>query len=132
MKSHDEEGGEDDIGEEGDEVDHFPIRLTIIKIVTWIVHISSSMLREAKHKPLDTHEIDCFKIDGLQSINQSMSSSLGSFHLHPLDKGYSNKSPGESKATNHLNRHSFENSGRPPTVDCHIMEPPYGGSIIWP
>ena len=41
MKSHDEEGGEDDIGEEGDEVDHFPIRLTIIKIVTWIVHIDT-------------------------------------------------------------------------------------------
>ena len=32
MQSHDKEGGEDDIGEEGDEVDHFPIRLLMIKI----------------------------------------------------------------------------------------------------
>ena len=63
MQSHDKEGGEDDIGEEGDEVDHFPIRLTIIKIVTWIVHIdnvhiSSSLLKEAKSKPLDAHDKD--------------------------------------------------------------------------
>ena len=27
MQPHDEEGGEDDVGEEGDEVNHFPVGL---------------------------------------------------------------------------------------------------------
>ena len=36
LKSHDEKRSEDDIWEEGDEVNHFPIRLTNIKIVRWI------------------------------------------------------------------------------------------------
>ena len=52
MKSHYEKGGEDNIGEEGDEVNHFPIRLTVIKIVIWIVHISSSREAKVNHFPI--------------------------------------------------------------------------------
>ena len=76
MQPHDEEGGEDDVGEESDEVNHFPVGLE------------------------ETEKY--FSNDQMEPLKLAMKVIKVLFHLHPFDEGDGHKSPGESKTSNDL------------------------------
>ena len=76
MQPHDEEGGEDDVGEEGDEVNHFPVGL------------------EETEKYFSNDQMEPLKL--VMKVIKVLS------HLHPFDEGDGHKSPGESKTPDHL------------------------------
>ena len=81
MQAHDEEGGEDDVREEGDEVNHFPVGLEETEKY-YSIGISSS------------EQMEPLKL--VMKVIKVLS------HLHPFDEGDCHKSPGESKTPDHL------------------------------
>ena len=78
MQPHDEEGGEDDVGEEGDEVNHFPVGL------------------EEKEKYYSNGISSTDQMEPLELVMKIL------FHLHPFYEGDGHKSPREGETPDHL------------------------------